>query len=292
MAVQHRSFVRSALSFVRKVNIHRRYRAHARVFKRHIYNRKLYQNNLAFRTGCQRADLPVYGYRNGYHSFPLYRRLCSTQTDNGREFTSDINGNGSVIKSIIKESTQESGELASQGLTCDIKYTATLDDGTQFDSSDSSTLKIGSGGITGWSSVSDGIVTMKAGEVAEFVIPPNHAYRDEGSDKVPSDATLTFRIELISIHAEAPKMSNDQAVPEESIDTEGPNEGDPWIQSYDKQKKRVYYHHPYTQEAFWIAPTSEEISVEKAPLLRRLGAALVDTTISLGVATVIGIAIL
>ena len=212
--------------------------------------------------------------------FPLYRRLCSTDTNNDRKVAGDINGDGTVIKNIIKESTEESGESAMQGLTCNIKYTATLDDGTQFDSSDSSTLKIGSDGIASWSSVSDGICTMKVGEVAEFVLPPNNAYRDEGSEKVPSDATLKFRIELQSIH---------QADPELTEHTDEAKEGDPWIQSYDKDKKRVYYYHPYTQEAFWIAPTSKGVSIEKAPLLRRLGATCVDTAISLGVATAIGI---
>lgn len=95
--------------------------------------------------------------------------------------------------------------------------------------------------------------------------------------------------------------SNDNAVADESTQSEGPKtdeaqegdpgeakEGDPWQRAYDETKKRVYYYHPYTQEAFWIAPTSQGICVEKAPVLRRLGAAFVDTAVSLGFA--IGIA--
>ena len=114
--------------------------------------------------------------RNGLHSSLTFINRCfstKTKTDKDTGLTSSINGEGPVLKSndkavadestesvsegqktdevrvfsddgrtawvktIVEESAEESTDLAQEGSTCDIKYIATLDDGTVFDSSDS-----------------------------------------------------------------------------------------------------------------------------------------------------------
>jgi FK506-binding protein 4/5 len=83
-------------------------------------------------------------------------------------------------------------------ITC--HYVGTLLDGTKFDSSRDRNspfnFTLGAGVITGWS---EGVATMKRGEVADFEIVASKAYGESGSPpKIPGGATLKFEIELIS----------------------------------------------------------------------------------------------
>ncbi|KAL2531001.1 Peptidyl-prolyl cis-trans isomerase FKBP62 [Forsythia ovata] len=107
-------------------------------------------------------------------------------------------GNG-LKKKLLKEG--DGWEKPSSGDEVEVHYVGTLLDGTQFDSSrDRGTpfkFKLGQGQvIKGWD---EGIKTMKKGEKAIFIIPPELAYGESGSPPtIPSNATLQFEVELLS----------------------------------------------------------------------------------------------
>ena len=80
------------------------------------------------------------------------------------EDDSDINGDGTVIKEVIKEGSD--WQTPSKGADVTVHYVGTLTDGTPFDSSRERDqpfkFKLGQGVIQGWS---DAVATMKKGEV-------------------------------------------------------------------------------------------------------------------------------
>jgi len=109
----------------------------------------------------------------------------------------DICGDGSIIKTIVRAGT---GPKAMHGAKCSVHYVGTLTDGTKFDSSrdrsDPFEFTIGSGVIKGWS---EGVATMKTGELANFTIQAHKAYGASGSPPtIPPNAPLNFEIELLS----------------------------------------------------------------------------------------------
>ena len=81
----------------------------------------------------------------------------------------DIMGDGSILKTIIKEGTGE--EKPAWGHKVKVHYTGTLtSNGEKFDSSRDRNspfdFQVGSGVITGWS---EAVPTMLLGEIAQFV---------------------------------------------------------------------------------------------------------------------------
>jgi len=114
-------------------------------------------------------------------------------------------GDESILKTITKKG--EAGGNPPEGAAITCHYVGTLLDGTKFDSSrDRSSpfnFTLGSGVIEGWS---EGVATMKKGEIADFTIRSHKAYGDRGSPpKIPGGATLKFEIELISWEADGTK---------------------------------------------------------------------------------------
>ncbi len=78
-----------------------------------------------------------------------------------------------------------------------VHYRGTLDDGTQFDSSYDRGQPATFGltqVIRGWT---EGLQLMSVGERFRFVIPADLAYGAEGRPGIPSNATLTFIVELL-----------------------------------------------------------------------------------------------
>jgi FKBP-type peptidyl-prolyl cis-trans isomerase len=89
-----------------------------------------------------------------------------------------------------------------EGDSVTVNYTGTLEDGTKFDSSLDRgipfTFTVGTGEvIKGWDL---GIVGMKVGEKRQLTIPANLAYGADGFGDIPANATLIFRVDLISIN--------------------------------------------------------------------------------------------
>jgi peptidylprolyl isomerase len=84
------------------------------------------------------------------------------------------------------------------GDTVTVKYTGTLEDGTEFDSGEY-TFTIGVDPvIDGWT---EGIPLLKQGTHAILVIPPDLAYGAGGQGSIPPNATLNFDVELLDVQS-------------------------------------------------------------------------------------------
>jgi FKBP-type peptidyl-prolyl cis-trans isomerase len=102
----------------------------------------------------------------------------------------------------IEKIISGSGALAKSGDTVTVHYTGWLTDGTKFDSSldrDEPFVFVLGGGqvIQGWD---QGVAAMRVGDKSRFTIPPELAYGQAGyPGAIPSNATLIFEVELLSI---------------------------------------------------------------------------------------------
>jgi peptidylprolyl isomerase len=108
-----------------------------------------------------------------------------TQPD-GLKILDEVDGNGPEVKS---------------GDTITVNYIGTLENGTKFDSSydrnQPFTIQIGVGQvIRGWD---EGIIGMKVGGKRKLVIPPSLGYGAQELEGIPSNSTLIFEIELLSV---------------------------------------------------------------------------------------------
>lgn len=94
------------------------------------------------------------------------------------------------------------GETPQPGQTVVIDYRGWLEDGTQFDSSydrgQPLPFVLGQEGII--AGMDEGVSLMKVGDTAQFVIPPELGYGEQGSGGViPPNTTLIFEVELLEI---------------------------------------------------------------------------------------------
>ena len=107
---------------------------------------------------------------------------------------------------VIKEG---SGEKPTEESTVKVNYTGTLLDGTVFDSSDKrgepATFPL-NGVIKGWT---EALQLMPVGSKYKFYIPGKLAYGIQGNQQggIGPDEALIFDVELLSIEASQPKMS-------------------------------------------------------------------------------------
>lgn len=93
------------------------------------------------------------------------------------------------------------GEEPESGDTIAVHYTGTLEDGTEFDSSeggDPIEFVLGAGQvIKGWDL---GFQGMKVGGKRKLTIPPDLAYGAAGAPPtIPPDSTLLFDVELVEV---------------------------------------------------------------------------------------------
>ncbi len=99
---------------------------------------------------------------------------------------------------ILKEGI---GENVKPNETVIVHYSGFLTDGTKFDSSverdEPITFVAGVGQvIPGWD---EGLLLLKKGSKARFVIPPDLAYGERDLGKIPPNSTLIFDVELIDL---------------------------------------------------------------------------------------------
>jgi len=118
-----------------------------------------------------------------------------------------------LSKKIIKVGEQ-GRSCPPKGCPVKVQYEGRLTDGSVFDSSHGQSpldIKIGEGQvIKGWDV---GVMSMHLGEMADLTCSPDFAYGESGSPpKIPANATLIFRVELVEQDGE--KMSE---IPDEEI---------------------------------------------------------------------------
>lgn len=115
------------------------------------------------------------------------------------------------------ETAQGSGDPPHPGDALTMHYTGTLEDGTEFDSSqggDPIRFVLGRGDvIPGWD---QGIATMKEGGKRSLVVPPDLGYGPEGipqaNPPIPGNATLLFDVELVDIEAIGVEVETDSGL--------------------------------------------------------------------------------
>ena len=96
------------------------------------------------------------------------------------------------------------GAEAAHGDALVVQYTATLDDGTEFDSASSEDpyefLLASDKVIAGWNEGLDG---MQVGGTRRLVIPPDLAYGADGlAGQIPPDTTVTYVVTLIDVETD------------------------------------------------------------------------------------------
>lgn len=101
-----------------------------------------------------------------------------------------------------------SGDKASQGMVITLEYTLSLTDGTVCYSSDSLGYKkfiIGSGGVE--RGLEDGVLLLKEGDRARFIMPPHLAHGLTGDgDKIPQRAIIVYDVKVVKL--EPPETVN------------------------------------------------------------------------------------
>ena len=101
---------------------------------------------------------------------------------------------------LVQDEVIGTGAEAAIGSIVSVHYTGTFQDGRVFDSSvggEPFQFILGAGQvIPGWD---QGLQGMKVGGKRLLIIPPDLAYGSQGYGPIPSDATLTFEVELVEI---------------------------------------------------------------------------------------------
>lgn len=119
----------------------------------------------------------------------------------GEAIAAGSSSSGSVAKLIVMDIEMGSGREVRAGDTASVHYIGTIQNGQQFDSSYSKnqpfTFTVGAGEvIEGWDR---GVVGMQEGGKRILIVPASMAYGSHSVGPVPSNATLIFAIELLSI---------------------------------------------------------------------------------------------
>jgi FKBP-type peptidyl-prolyl cis-trans isomerase len=131
--------------------------------------------------------------------------LISALSDDDNEGGPDLGGDFQTTESGLRfrDDVVGEGEIAELGKIATVHYTGTLEDGTEFDSSEGGAPFAFTVGATeviaGWD---EGIAGMKTGGSRRLVIPPELAYGETGAGGgiIPPNATLIFDLTLLGVH--------------------------------------------------------------------------------------------
>ena len=93
------------------------------------------------------------------------------------------------------------GKKANEGMYAIINFNVSLLDGTECYSSDSlgpKRFRIGRGGVE--SGLEEGILLMRVGDKAKFILPPHLAHGLVGDDnKIPARSIIVYDVELLAL---------------------------------------------------------------------------------------------
>jgi peptidylprolyl isomerase len=125
---------------------------------------------------------------------PASAAAPETDKDTGKPIVTTASG----LKYV--DITPGTGAAVKMGDHLQVNYEGKLTDGTKFDSSYDRgkplDLVLGETAIIkGWT---EGLSTMKVGGVRKLIIPPMLAYGLQGYDVIPPNATLIFKVEVVS----------------------------------------------------------------------------------------------
>ena len=116
-----------------------------------------------------------------------------------KRYQLDMKETGTGLRYLIYH--EEDGKEAKIGKTVVINYKINLLDGTACYSSENDGPKkftIGQGGVE--SGLEEGILLLKVGEKAKFILPSHLAYGLLGDgDKIPSHVVIIYEVELINL---------------------------------------------------------------------------------------------
>lgn len=132
-----------------------------------------------------------------------WRERAANNLSAGKAFL-NANGKQEGVKTLpsglqYRVLTEGSGKTPTTTDEVTVHYRGTLIDGNEFDNSAKKgkplTIKVG-GVIRGWS---EALQLMKAGSRWQLFIPPDLAYGERGTNRIPPNSTLVFEVELISV---------------------------------------------------------------------------------------------
>ncbi len=123
-----------------------------------------------------------------------------------QDLLNQISAAGKVETLQVIDTAVGTGAEAKAGDTITVHYIGVLPDGTVFDASQNRgqpfTFTLGGGQvIKGWD---QGLLGMKVGGTRLVAIPPELAYGERAIGQIPSNASLIFQVELLSIGEPAP----------------------------------------------------------------------------------------
>ncbi len=133
----------------------------------------------------------------------LNRRMVTLDADAIKEYIEENNLDMKETKTGLWYRIDEegTGAMVTKGDVVEISYLISLLDGTFCYSSDSlgnKKFKVGQGGVE--TGLEEGILLLKKGSKATFIMPPHRAYGLVGDDdKIPGRKSIVYNVEVVDL---------------------------------------------------------------------------------------------